>query len=123
PDKKEEGTGGQEPQSERAEGARPDIEATEVRLADGKVSFADEGTEQPFAAAVRDLNVVVRHFSTIPAKPSAVEVSLTTEAGEKVTHTGQPTLRAPALAGAGGRPPPPPESHAPHFAQRPVFTI
>ncbi len=67
------------PQSDQAEGTPLSIEAAEVRLADGKVTFADESTEEPFQTTVEAVNVVVRHFSNAPTKPSAVEVSLTTE--------------------------------------------
>lgn len=68
------------------------IEVAELRLTDGKVTFADESVEKPFQTTLDAINVVVNHFSNAPTKPAAVEVSLKTDAGETIQHTGTLTL-------------------------------
>ena len=96
-------TGGDSPKSDQKgdqTGANPvSIEAAEVRLADGKVTFLDESMEKPFRATLEAVNVVVRHFSNAPSKPSAIEASLTTDAGETLKHTGEFTLQPLAAEG------------------------
>ena len=51
------------------------IEAAELRVADGKVTFHDDATEKPFHASLQTLNVVVNHFSTVPKQATSIEVS------------------------------------------------
>lgn len=112
-----------QPKSDQAEGTPLSIEAAEVRLADGKITFADESTEKPFQTTVEAVNVVVRHFSNAPTKPSAVEVSLTTEAGESLKHTGDLILEPLALEGTVELQQLPVKRYAPYYGKTLLFDI
>lgn len=112
-----------QPKSDQAEGTPPSIEAAEVRLADGKVTFADESTEKPFQTTVEAVNVVVRHFSNTPTKPSAVEASLTTEAGESLKHTGYLILEPLAAEGTVELQRLPVKRYAPYYGKNLLFEI
>jgi hypothetical protein len=112
-----------QPKSDQAEGTPSSIEAAEIRLADGKITFADESTEKPFQTTVEAVNVVIRHFSNAPTKPSAVEVSLTTEAGESLKHTGDLILAPLALEGTVELQRLPVKRYAPYYGKSLLFDI
>ena len=121
--KSEESAAENQPKSVQAEGTSPSIEAAEIRLADGKVTFADEATEPPFQTTVEAVNVVIRHFSNAPTKPSALEVSLTTEAGESLKHTGDLILAPLALEGTVELQRLPVKRYAPYYGKSLLFDI
>lgn len=77
----------------------PLITATEIRLANGKITFADDVPAQAFRTTFDQVNIAVRDFSSVPSQPFAVEVSLHSEAGETVTHNGSVTLAPLAAQG------------------------
>ena len=111
------------PKSDKAEGARPSIEAAEVRLADGTVSFSDDSLEKPFQTTLQAINVVVRHFSTAPAKTAAIEASLRTDAGETLKHNGTLTLEPLAAEGAIELSRLPVKRYAPYYAKNFLFDV
>ncbi|MGH7963285.1 MAG: DUF748 domain-containing protein [Candidatus Binatia bacterium] len=77
----------------------PLIEAREIRLANGKITFADDVPQSPFRTTFDQVNVTVRDFSSAPSRPLAVEVSLHSEAGEMGKHSGSLTLAPLAAQG------------------------
>ncbi len=111
------------PKSDQAEETAASIEVAEVRLADGKVTFADEATEKPFQTTVEAVNVLVQHFSNAPAKAAAVEVSLTTDAGESLKHTGDLTLEPFAVEGTVELQRLPVNRYAPYYDKNFLFDI
>ena len=77
----------------------PLMAATEIRLADGKIIFADDAPAQTFRTTFNQINIAVRDFSSASAQPFAVELSLQSEAGETVTHSGSLSLTPLAAQG------------------------
>ena len=69
-----------------------EVQVDEARVAGGGVLFADDSVTPPFAAKLDPVDVTIRHFSTAPSKPAAVEASLRTDAGETISHSGSVTL-------------------------------
>ncbi len=111
------------PQSDQVEETPASIEVAEMRLADGKVTFVDESLEKPFQTTVEAVNVLVQHFSNAPTKPSAVEVSLTTDAGESLKHTGDLTLEPFAVEGTVELHRLPVNRYAPYYGKNFLFDI
>ncbi len=61
----------------------PVIEADEIVLAAGKMTFADLAENRNFRTSLDQIQVKVNNFSTVKDKKTAVEASLQTEAGEQ----------------------------------------
>ena len=91
------GTGG----GPAAGGAAPaftlDVAAT--RIEDGEVDFTDEQPHERFAATIRPVNAAMQHFSTVAGKAAALEISLASDAGEKLGYTGEFTFEPLAAGG------------------------
>ncbi|MBI3797726.1 MAG: DUF748 domain-containing protein [Deltaproteobacteria bacterium] len=122
-EKVEGGTARDEPQPNPPADARPNLEVAEVRLTDGKVTFADEATEKPFQTTVEALNLAVHHLSNTPTKPAEVEVSLTTAAGESLKHTGELILEPFAVAGTVELQRIPLKYYAPYYEKNLLFDV
>ncbi|MGD0885876.1 MAG: DUF748 domain-containing protein [Thermodesulfovibrionales bacterium] len=75
------------------------VDADEIRIAAGKVSFADMSQKSPFKTTLQNIDLNVEHFSNGRDKKSAVAVSLQTEAEESFKLTGNFSLEPPASAG------------------------
>jgi len=111
------------PTSVKATGPPLSIEATEVRLAEGKIHFTDETTEKTFHTNIEALNMAIHHFSTAPKKSSALDVSLTTDAGEIVKYTGTLTVEPFASEGLIELHQVPVKRYAPYYGQHLLFSI
>jgi hypothetical protein len=64
-------------------GQAPVIEADEIVLAAGKVTFDDLAENRNFKTGLEQIQVKVNNFSTVKDKKTAVEASLQTETGEQ----------------------------------------
>ena len=124
------GAGSPESESKKTEAEQKNRESTpavvdipEIRLADGKVTFADETQEEPFQTTIESLNVVVRQVSTDVTKPIALEVSCKTDAGEMIQQAGT-VLREPLTAeGNVSLQQVPISRYAPYYAEHLPFEI
>ncbi|MBZ5640158.1 MAG: DUF748 domain-containing protein [Acidobacteriia bacterium] len=90
--------------------------ADEIRVTGGKVALDDETPAEPFRALLDPVDVTIRHFSTAPGRPAAVDVSLRTDAGESLTHSGSVTLDPLAAEGQVGIRGVPLKRYAPYYA-------
>jgi uncharacterized protein involved in outer membrane biogenesis len=109
--------------SQKPEGPTASIEAAEIRLADGTITFTDHSLEKPFKSTVQPLNVTVHHFSNAPDKRTAVEVSLTTSAGETFTHKGDFTLQPLGAEGTVALHKVPVNRYAPYFPKTLLINV
>jgi uncharacterized protein involved in outer membrane biogenesis len=80
----------------RTEEPAPDTDAPsislnidEIKLSDGKVSFYDASGKEAFETTLEPVNVSISHFSTDKDKKTAFDLSVSTEANEKVTLGGE----------------------------------
>jgi len=99
------------------------LEITEARVVDGKIAFTDEAVEKPFKAALEAVNLVVSHFSNAPTKPAAVEISLKSEAGETIQHTGTLTLDPLQVEGSVELQKIPAKRYAAYYEQYVLFDV
>lgn len=65
------------------------VEADEIRISKGALTYSDQTTSTPFNMKVKDINTVVSKFSTIPSKKASLEISLVTDTGEDLKHKGE----------------------------------
>ncbi len=75
------------------------IEAGEVRLVNGRVTFEDAAMDTPFRAVLEKINITAHHFSNAANHTTSIEASMNTDAGEILTHTGTATLQPLAAEG------------------------
>lgn len=68
------------------------IEADEIGIAEGKLSFSDFTDHKDFKTVVEKIDVEVEHFSNIKDGKSAVTLALQTESEEGATLTGEFSL-------------------------------
>ncbi len=68
------------------------IEADEIGIAQGKLSFSDFTDNKDFKTVVEKIDVKVEHFSNIKDRKSAVALALQTESQEGVTLNGEFSL-------------------------------
>lgn len=91
------GTEEEKGKGKKAESTPTSVDAAEIRLTDGKVTFIDETREKAFQTTLTNLNVVVHQVSTDVTKPITLEVSCKSDTGEVVQHAGT-VLREPLKA-------------------------
>ncbi len=99
------------------------LEAAEIRLADGKISFEDLFPEKPFRTSLEGIEVTVRHFSNAPGKKTAVEAAFRTEAGETFTHSGELAVEPFAAEGTVGIGKVPLKKYSPYYAGMVLFDV
>ncbi|MBW1859745.1 MAG: DUF748 domain-containing protein, partial [Deltaproteobacteria bacterium] len=68
------------------------VNIDEIKLSGGKVFFSDASGKEPFETTLEPIDVSISHFSTDKDKKTAFDVSIETEANEKVTLTGEFSL-------------------------------
>ena len=68
------------------------VNIDEIKLSDGKVSFSDVSGKEPFETTLAPVDLSMNHFSTDKDKKTAFDMSLQTEADEKVTLKGEFSL-------------------------------
>ena len=65
------------------------VNIDEIKLSDGKVFFSDASGKEPFETTLQPVEVSISHFSTDKDKKTALDMSLQTEANEKITLNGE----------------------------------
>lgn len=58
------------------------------KMSDATVTWTDATTQPPFAATLAPVTMTVSHLTNEPGKPADVMLTLSTDAGEAVTHQG-----------------------------------
>jgi hypothetical protein len=95
----------------------------EITLDSALVVFTDATTEPSFKATIQPLTATVSHFSNEPGKPTAVDVSLTSDAGESITHQGEVTVEPLSARGAVSVQHVPLRRYTPYYDKPLRFTI
>ncbi len=68
------------------------VNIDEIELSAGKVFFSDASGKEPFETTLEPIDFSISHFSTDKDKKTAFDISVETEANEKVTVTGELSL-------------------------------
>jgi hypothetical protein len=95
PPKKE----GETPEEKKAE-PLPRIDADEMSIRGGKLAFTDKSSGEEFQTRIEPLEMKISHFTTVPGKKSAIELSLQTEANESLRVNGEFSVTPLAADGA-----------------------
>ncbi len=89
----------------------------------GLVAFTDATTEPAFRATIQPLTLTVSHFTNEPSKPSGVDLSLTTDAGETITHQGELTVEPLSAHGTLTVTQVPLTRYAPYYGKALLMTV
>ncbi len=99
------------------------LEADEFKIVDAALAWNDEMIQPPFAAKVNSLTLTVTHFTNEPGKPTGVELSLATDAGETVTQHGEVIVAPLAARGSLEVRRVPIKRYAPYYGAGLPFTV
>ncbi|MBA4373770.1 MAG: hypothetical protein C0402_13035 [Thermodesulfovibrio sp.] len=106
-----------------AEGPAFTLDIDEIRLAGGKVSFADLSTQVAFKTSISPIEISLDHFSTKKDKKTNVIFAAKTESGEEVKVTGEMSLEPLTADGRAEAVHIPLKKYAPYYAERLLFSI
>lgn len=99
------------------------LDIDEIRLAGGKVQFADLSTPVAFKTTVEQIGISLDHFSTVKEKKTAVAFAAKTEAGEEVKVNGEMSVEPLTADGRAEVLHIPVKKYAPYYADRLLFSI
>jgi len=84
----EQSTTAQKSESSPSTAAKAYVEAGNIEVRKGVISFSDESTVKPFTTSLSQIEIRVAHFSTEKDKPTTFSSAFITEAGEIVKVDG-----------------------------------
>ena len=99
------------------------VEVAAISVTGGRLHVRDERTRRPFEAVVGEVSITVAGLSTVPGKAATLKVSATTDAGEKIGHSGSLTLEPVAAEGTLTLTGVPLERYAPYYEDAFLFAI
>ncbi|MBZ5589845.1 MAG: DUF748 domain-containing protein [Acidobacteriia bacterium] len=99
------------------------LEVAELKVTDGTLLFADATPKPPFEATLHAVELGVRGFSNAPGVAAKVELSLTSDAGETLHHTGEFTFEPLAARGTFELTGAPLRRYAPYYQDAVAFEI
>ncbi|MBK9088219.1 MAG: DUF748 domain-containing protein [Holophagales bacterium] len=94
-----------------------------ISVTGGRIHFRDERTRRPFEAVVGEISVSVAGLSTAPGKAATLKASATSDAGERIEHSGSLTLEPMASEGALALTGVPLKRYAPYYEDAFLFAI
>ncbi len=110
--------------AEKKEASKPAaIDADEIRVAGGKISFSDSPKAGIFRTTIEAIDLNVAHFSNSPNKKTAVELSLQTEAKEGLKASGDFSVDPMAAEGTVEIKGVPVKKYSPYFSEKVLFNI
>ena len=110
--------------SEKKEASKtPTIDADEIRMADGVISFSDSLKTGAFRTRIEAIALNIGHFSNSPNKKTAVELSLQTEAKETLKLSGDFSVEPAAAEGTVEIKGIPVRKYSPYFSDAVLFDI
>ncbi len=95
----------------------------ELTLANARITFTDETTTPPFGATIHPLNLTVSHFTNASGKPTGLDLSLTTDARETITHRGEIVVEPMSATGIVVVAGIPLKRYAPYYGGPLLFTV
>jgi uncharacterized protein involved in outer membrane biogenesis len=101
----------------------PRVDVDEMTIRDGKLVFVDQATGEEFRTRVEPLELKISHFTTVPGKKAAVELSLETEANEALKVTGEFSVTPLAADGKFELKGVPLKKYAPYYRKMLLFDI
>ncbi len=99
------------------------VEVAAMSVAGGRIHFRDERTRRPFEAVVGEISVSVAGLSTAPGKAATLKASATSDAGERIEHSGSFTLGPMASEGTLALTGVPLKRYAPYYEDALLFAI
>ena len=99
------------------------IDADEIKVAGGKVSFNDSSKADTFKTTLENIDLNIAHFSNSPNKKSALQLSFQTETKESLKVAGDFSLDPMASEGTVELKGVPIRKYAPYFRENVLFDI
>ncbi len=110
--------------AEKKEPSKPmTIDADEIKVAGGKISFSDSLKTGTFRTTIEDIGLNIDHFSNRPNIKTAVALSLQTEAKESLKATGDFSVSPLAAEGSVEVKGVPLKKYSPYFSEKVLFDI
>jgi hypothetical protein len=99
------------------------VDADEVSLTGGKISFSDSLQPEAFRTALENINVQIQHFSNARDRKSAVALSLETESKEGLKVAGEFTVVPLASEGTVELARIPLKKYSPYYRRKVLFDV
>jgi uncharacterized protein involved in outer membrane biogenesis len=99
------------------------VDADEIKVAGGKISFSDSLKTGTFRTTIEAIDLNVGHFSNSPNKKTAVQLSLQTEAKESLKASGDFSVAPMAAEGTVELKGVPVKKYSPYFSENVLFNI
>jgi uncharacterized protein involved in outer membrane biogenesis len=99
------------------------IDADEMRVAGGRVSFSDSSKAKPFTTTLENIDLAIAHYSSSPNRKAALELSLETEAKETLKVAGNFSTNPAASEGTVELRKIPIRKYSPYFRENILFDV
>jgi uncharacterized protein involved in outer membrane biogenesis len=99
------------------------IDADEIKVAGGKISFSDLLKANTFSTTLENIDLTIAHFSNSPNKKTAVELALQTEAKETLKLAGDFSFSPMTAEGTVELKGLPIRKYSPYFSENVLFDV